>query len=85
MLDSLSEELGTLLPDAVVIEQEFCKESFILEGLREGGDARLSDLSVCQSDNSESFNVGKSLSNLDEAFVSDRIVVQVELAKFKLV
>ena len=85
VLDALRQEHCSLLPDTIVIQEELREETLVLERHRQGWDALLCNLRVCQSNDSKGFNVGQTLSNLGETFITDRVIVQVKLAQLELV
>jgi hypothetical protein len=56
-----------------------------LKGSREGGDAQFGHLGVSKSDDTQRLYFVKAFSDLDETFVADRIVVQIQLTQLELI
>ena len=79
IVDSWGEYLCTFRPDFVLIKKELGQESLTLERLRKSWYTLFGDLSVSEGDDSQSIYLIETISNLDEALISNRVVVQVEL------
>ena len=85
VLNTLSKQSSSLLADIVVVEEQLCEETLVLERLRQRWNARLCHSSVGKSDDTKGLYVCKTFCDFSEAFISDWIIVQVKLAKLELI
>jgi len=81
----LREHSRALATNIAVVENQLGQEAFVWKSLAKGVHAQITDQRICQSYDSERFNILHTLCNFSEAFVSYGIVVEVQLWQFILV
>ena len=77
MLNTRGEHRGAILSDFVVIKQQLRQETLVSHAMGKCRDTLFRYLSVAQGDDTQCLDFRKTLSNLDEAFVADWVVIYV--------
>ena len=79
------QNLGPLSPNLVLVKKQLRQESLVLKRLSQSWNGVPGNVGIRCCDYSECVNLAESIGYLDEAFISHRVIIEIELAQLELV